>query len=118
ATATQSSLAAAYQRGIAAADRGDWPAAVTEFQAVAAVDPNYADVSERLAEAIANLTPVPPATLPPGSATPVPVTPTPTATSAAPVPTLTEVPGQIPPTATPSPVPTNTPLPPTPTWTL
>ncbi|MEX1021501.1 MAG: zinc-ribbon domain-containing protein, partial [Litorilinea sp.] len=85
-TATYEALDARYQRGISAAEIGDYATAVEEFRAVLAVDPDFADAASRLQAALAVLTPAPgedapdvPATttaLPAGDATPIPVRPT------------------------------------------
>ena len=108
-TATYQAITERYLRGIEAGEIGDWFTALAEFRAVFEVDPDYADVDDRIAQALAALTPTPTLTLtntPAASSTPVPVYPTPTAT----VPPVTAVDGAIS-TATPVRVP------PTPTWT-
>ena len=97
--ATRQAIAGAYERGIAAANIGDWWVAYENLRQVYDADPNYRDVQERLRAASIALTPTATATDTP---TPLPTeTPTPVPPSATPTPTLT-------PTASPTATPTAT----------
>ena len=86
-TATRQAMDAAYARGVAAANIGDWWTAYENLRQVYDADPTYRDVQERLRGAGLALTP---------TAT---ETPSPTSTPLPP----TETPTPIPPTETPTP---------------
>lgn len=88
ATATSQAITAAYVRGVAAMEIGDWQTAHTALRSVFEHDPNYRDVKDRMGAVIAALTPTATATAtetstatPPPSSTPSPTpSPRPTAT--------------------------------------
>lgn len=110
ATATSQAIAAAYERGVAAMEIGDWQTAHTALRSVFEHDPNYRDVKDRMGAVIAALTPTatttPPAT---AAATDTPTTaPTPSPTPS-PKATVTSEPTASP-MATAMVIPTRTPV--------